>query len=70
MKLFFITYGNDLIGYYSKIMANTYGEARAIAYEGTAGGMYSFMYEGEEELNSQILKYNLKEIEIQPMRIG
>lgn len=67
MSLFFITYGNNLLGCYSKIEADSYSEARSIAYQGTDGGKYSFIYTGQEELDNQMSKWNLREIELQPM---
>jgi hypothetical protein len=66
--VFFITYGNNLLGCYSKIDANSYTEGRAIAYKGTDSGKYAFFYEGQDELDRQIAKgYLQREIELQPM---
>ena len=71
MKLYFITYGNNLLGCYTSIPAVDYASARKIAYEGTDNGKYSFMYEGQDELDSQIAKgYLHTEIELQPMSVG
>lgn len=71
MEFFFITYGNNLIGCYSVIQAESYSEARKIAYEGTDSGMYSFFYEGKDELQEQIDKGYLNggEIPLQPMEV-
>lgn len=71
MEFFFITYGNNLIGCYSVIQAESYSEARKIAYEGTDSGKYSFFYEGKDELQRQIDKCYLDrgEIELQPMEV-
>jgi hypothetical protein len=62
--VFFITYGNQLLGCYSRIEAETYHEGRIIAHEGTDGGKYAFFYEGQEELDRQIKEYSLREIPI------
>lgn len=71
MEFFFITYGNNLLGCYSVIKAETYSKAREIAYEGTNQGKYSFFYEGTEELQRQIDKGYLDrgEIDLQPMEV-
>lgn len=70
-KLFFITYGNNLIGCYTKIEAESYTTARKIAHEGTNKGKYAFMYEGQAELDRQITLGYLRggEVELQPMSL-
>ncbi|HEY6020837.1 MAG TPA: hypothetical protein VIY48_13345 [Candidatus Paceibacterota bacterium] len=71
MNLFFITYGNNLLGCYTKIEAESYAAARKIAYEGTDKGKYAFMYEGQDELDRQIALGYLRggEVELQPMEV-
>lgn len=70
MKLFFITYGNNLIGCYSTIKAEDYSKAREIAFMMT-DGKFAFFYEGEEELQRQLdLGYlNRGEVQLQPMDV-
>ena len=71
MEFFFITYGNNLIGCYSVIMAENYATAREMAYKGTNNGKYAFFYEGKEELQRQIDKgyLNRGEVQLQPMDV-
>mgnify|MGYP000449769339 FL=1 len=71
MEFFFITYGNNLIGCYSVINAEDYRAARMIAFDGTDGGKYSFIYEGKEELQRQIDRGYLDrgEVPLQPMEV-
>ncbi len=70
MKFFFITYGNNLLGYYSVIMAEDYSKAREIAFMMT-DGKFAFFYEGKEELQRQLDRGYLNggEVELQPMDV-
>ena len=70
MEFFFITYGNNLLGCYSVIYADTYSEARTKAFEGTDNGKFAFFYEGYQEFQRQIDKgYLTREVELQPMMV-
>lgn len=71
MNFYFITYGNNLIGAYSVIMAESYSDAREIAYKGTDNGKFAFFYEGKEELQRQLDRGYLDrgEVDLQPMNV-
>lgn len=71
MEFFFVTYGNNLLGCYSVIIAEDYHSARKIAFEGTDNGKFAFFYEGQEELNRQLDRGYLNggEVELQPMEV-
>ena len=71
MNFYFITYGNNLIGCYSVIMADSYSDAREIAHNGTNGSKFAFMYEGKEELQRQLDRGYLDrgEVPLQPMEV-
>ena len=67
MPKYFVTYGNNLIGHYSVIEAESYYEARAIAQDGTDGGHFAFMYDDTPVTAAMIEKYDLTEVPLQAM---
>ena len=67
--MYFITYGNKLLGCYTQIDVSNYARARSIAYKGTDGGKYSAMYDIRDLGRRLQLGYLHTEVPLQSMEI-